>query len=221
MNAPATRRRLKLAVLALNFGFVALTAGQARAGCLDGLLHLKPQPASAPRPAAQPSPAAFMSAVYRPDDASPAFLHVDDRHDDQGNDRRDDASIVGLWEFTLDGPQPDFGTQAWHSDGTELMFSAGRDPATADVCQGVWRRIGPNTYSLNHIAMGWDFGYGSALVRVHIHAVVRVDRSGGTYSGGYKARVYLVSPANPFEEDDSTFQVEASGKISGTRVQPD
>lgn len=213
MNAPATRQRFKLVVLALNFGFVALTAGPASAGCLDGLLHLTPRPATSPTPAEQPSPVPLVPAVYRLDDASRGFLRVDDR--------RDDDSIVGLWEFRLDGQPPDFGTQAWHSDGTELMFSAGRDPAKADVCQGVWRRIGPHTYSLNHIAMGWDFGYGNALLRIHIHAVVKVDRSGNTYSGGYKARVYLVSPANPFEEDDSTFQVEATGNISGTRVQPD
>jgi hypothetical protein len=212
MNAPTTRRPFKLVALVPTFCFVALTAGQASAGCLDGLLHLTAPPSSS-SPAEKPSPPRLVPAVYRPDDTSKAFLRVDDR--------RDDASIVGLWEFRLDGQPPDFGTQAWHSDGTELMFSAGRDPAKGDVCQGVWQKVGPRTYSLNHIAMGWDFGYGTALVRVHIRAIVKVDRSGDTYSGGYKARVYLVTPANPFEEDDSTFQVEATGKMSGTRVQPD
>jgi hypothetical protein len=49
---------------------------------------------------------------------------------------------------------PDYGTQAWHSDRTEITFSGGQDPQTGDVCQGVWRQVGRDLYSLNHIAMG-------------------------------------------------------------------
>jgi hypothetical protein len=212
MNATARRRLFKLAMLVPCFGVVALMAGQANAGCLDGLLHLT-TPLKSSSPGEAIPTARFVPAVYRPADASSAFLRVDDRLDDE--------SIVGLWQFQLDGQPPDFGTQAWHSDGTELMFSAGRDPAKGDVCQGVWRKVGPRTYSLNHIAMGWDFGYGTALLRVHIRAVVKLDRSGDSYSGAYKARVYLVTPANPFEEDDSNFQGEGTGNMTGTRVRPD
>ncbi len=212
MNATARRRFLKLVVLVPCFGVVAVAAGRANAGCLDGLLHLT-VPLNSSSPAKENPPTPFVPATYRPADTSSAFVRVDDR--------RDDESIVGLWEFKLDGQPPDFGTQAWHSDGTELMFSAGRDPAKGDICQGVWRKIGPRTYALNHIAMGWDFGYGASMLRVHIRAVVKLDRSGDSYSGAYKARVYLVTPANPFEEDDSNFQGEGTGNMSGTRVRPD
>ena len=156
MNATPRRQPLKLFVLVLNFCFVAFAAGQADAGCLDGLLNLA-RSGKSPSPAQQVSPAHFVPAVYRLGDASGAFLRVNDRRDD-------DESIVGLWQFRMDGPPaPDFGTQAWHSDGTELMFSAGRDPAKGDVCQGVWQKVGPRTYSLNHIAMGWTTGTGRIL----------------------------------------------------------
>jgi hypothetical protein len=97
------------------------------------------------------------------------------------------------------------------------MFSAGRNPATGDVCQGVWRKIGPRTYSLNHIAMGWDIGeFG---LRVHIHAVVTLNRAGDKYTGTYSAAAYLVSPANPFDESNPVGG--GSGNIQGTRVKPD
>ena len=198
-------------VRVVGFGLMALAVGvRSNAACLNGLgqaapskssIHLKVPPSVRP-----------LSAVYHPGEAPrSSVLTVADREDDG------DASIVGLWEFKLDGAPPDFGTQAWHSDGTEFMFSAGRNPATVDVCQGVWRRIGPRTYSLNHIAMGWDLGYFG--LRIHIHAVVTVDRGGDTYSGTYTAAAYAVTPENPF--DESAQIGGGSGTITGKRVRPD
>jgi hypothetical protein len=202
----------KSVVLVAFFGLTALTvAAPANATCLDGLLRqAAPSKSSTPLKAA-PS-VRTLSAVYHPGEApGSSSLKVADRSNDG------DGSIVGLWEFQLDGAPPDFGTQAWHSDGTELMFSAGRNPATGDVCQGVWRQIGPRTYSLNHIAMGWDFGYFG--LRVHIHAVVTVDRAGNTYSGTYTAAAYAVTPENPF--DESSQIGGGTGTITGARVRPD
>ncbi len=200
------RSRCRFAT-AIVFGLATLAVSQANAGCLDGLYK-----AAGSGNTLGPARPVFSPAVYRPGPAAAAsFVRVSD-----GNDN--DEPIVGLWEFKLDGGG-DFGTQAWHADGTELMFSAGRNPATGDICQGVWRRIGPRTYTLNHIAMGWDFG--SFGVRVHIHAVVTVDRSGNKYSGGYKASVYSVTPADPFLEDASNKMAEVNGTMAGTRVQPD
>jgi hypothetical protein len=132
---------------------------------------------------------------------------------------RDEDSIVGLWQFKFDGFSVDWGTQAWHSDGTEIMFSGGQNPETGDVCQGVWRKIGPSTYTLNHIAMSWlapGAGFG---LRIHFHAVVKLDRSGDSYSGKYTAKVYSVSPTNPF--DESVQVASGSGNATGTRVKPD
>lgn len=214
MTSVTTRRhRATYLAFAITFSIVALAAGPAQAACMDNLLRLtKPTPSSTPAP---PIPRAHVApAVYRSDSALPAF--VQRISDSQGDG---EEPIVGLWEFQIQGGTvpPDFGTQAWHSDGTELMFSAGRDPAIGDVCQGAWRRIGPRTYSLNHIAMGWDPG--AFGIRVHIHAVVTVDRSGNKYTGHLSATVYAVSPSNPFDE---SVQVGSGGAdITGTRVKPD
>ena len=197
-------QQFKSVILVASFGLAGLAlAARANAACVDGLLRQATPASAAPH---------AISAVYHPGGAAGGgFLKIADQNEDG------DEPIVGLWEFQIDGVPPDFGTQAWHSDGTEFMFSAGRNPATGDVCQGVWRRIGPRTYSLNHIAMGWDPGFFG--VRVHIHAVVTVDRSGDTYSGTYTATAYAVTPQNPFDESNQLGG--GSGTISGTRVRPD
>jgi hypothetical protein len=102
------------------------------------------------------------------------------------------------------------------------MLSAGRDPKAGDVCQGVWRKVGPRTYTLNHIAMGYDQGYPGPLFRVHIHATVKVDKSGKSFSGNFDALVCVKPPpvTDPFGEDSSCFS-PPTGQISGTWVQPD
>ena len=158
------RKNQPVLAYVLGFGFVAL-AGQANAGCLSGLAE-SAAPSKSSTPSAPASSPPLIQAAYRLDPPSaPKFLRASDRNDDGD----DNEPIVGLWQFVLNGGM-DFGTQAWHSDGTELMFSAGRDPAKGDVCQGVWRKIGPRTYTLNHIAMGYDDGFPAVpLYRVHIH----------------------------------------------------
>jgi len=52
-----------------------------------------------------------------------------------------------------DGAPIDFGTAAWHDDGTKLMNSGSRKPADGDFCQGVWEQTGPNEFVLNHYAL--------------------------------------------------------------------
>ena len=210
MTTTRTRRRaFTAAALVAGFTLAALVvAARADAACMDNLV-----PRAVPLKssfAASASAIRAVPAVYRYGGNPAASVR-------QVADSNNDEPIVGLWEFRIDGAPPDFGTQAWHADGTELMFSAGRNPATGDMCQGAWRRIGPRTYSLNHIAMGWDFGYFG--IRVHIHAVVKVDRSGDTYTGTYTADVYTVTPDNPFDESNRVGG--GSGAITGTRVKPD
>ncbi|HEY2807656.1 MAG TPA: hypothetical protein VGI91_02595 [Steroidobacteraceae bacterium] len=152
----------------------------------------------------------FVPAVYYPgSEGALAAVHDED----------EDASVVGLWQFKLAGFAVDWGTQAWHSDGTELMFSGAQDPQTGDVCQGVWRRIGHSTYTLNHIAMGWmapGAGFGT---RVHFHMVIRLDATGNSFSGTYKVGVFSVSPANPF--DESVQVAGGTGTVTARRVKPD
>jgi hypothetical protein len=202
-----SRRGGKTATLTAALGLLGMAvAGQAGASCMG----------STPNPAApnQHRSAMHMTpAIYRPGVAQGAsFIQVSDAADES-------ESIVGLWEFKFVGFGPDYGTQAWHSDGTELIYSAGQNPETGDVCQGVWRKVGPSTYSLNHIAMGRPAPGAPFGLRVHIHAVVKVDESGNNYSGKYKAAVYSVSEADPF--DESVEVASGTGVLTGTRVKPD
>lgn len=103
----------------------------------------------------------------------------------------DNHSIVGLWSFTMTvGSQTaDFGYQQWHSDGTELMNSGGRAPATENFCMGVWRQSGPH-YRLNHVALSYDPGTGKINARVNIKEDVMLDPSGNSYSGTFSLDVY-------------------------------
>ena len=200
------RRRSKAVLPAAILGIIGLACtAQGNAACMDSLLHqVSPAKASAPMQ--------LVPAVYRPGDSAGTFLRVSDAADES-------SSIVGLWQFKLNGFSVDWGTQAWHSDGTELMFSGGQNPETGDVCQGVWRKVGPSTYTLNHIAMGWlapGAGFG---VRVHFHMMVRLDASGNAFFGSYKAAVYSVSPADPF--DESVQVASGTGNVTAKRVMPD
>jgi hypothetical protein len=163
-------------------------------------------------------------ATSKPQQALPAkpsgsFVHVFEF---------DPVSIVGLWEFKWSGFSTDWGTQAWHSDGTELTFSTGQNPATGDTCQGVWQQIGARTYTLNHVAMGWAAPgasplLGAQFVRVHLHFIVTLDPSGNTFSGKYTAAVYLESESDPFDENPSTNAPIATGTggVTAIRVKPD
>jgi len=211
------RKNAPVLAYALGFGFVAL-AGQANASCLSGLVPgAHPDKSSTPAAPASTS-VPLVQAVYRPGQEASQLLRVGDRDDNN------DEPIVGLWQFVLNGGM-DFGTQAWHADGTELMFSAGRDPAQGNVCQGVWRKIGARTYTLNHIAMGWDMGFGTGLplIRVHLHMVVKVDRSGKSFSGSVDGIACLeYDLTTPFLESDQNCQhLPPGGAIVGSLVQPD
>jgi hypothetical protein len=217
------RKKQPMLAYVLGFGFVAL-AGQANASCLSGITEGM-LPDKSPTPSAKPSapaPAAIslVQAVYRPGQASaPKLLPAGDWNDNDG-----DEPIVGLWQFVLNGGM-DFGTQAWHADGTELMLSAARDPAAGDVCQGAWRKVGNRTYTLNHIAMGWDAGYGPGkpLIRVHLHMVVKVDRSGKSFTGTVSGVACMETDlSQPFlESKDNCQPLPPDGSIVGTWVKPD
>ena len=191
----------------VTLGLLGLTlAGEASAGCMDN-------PSRQGSPAKPVSATGLIPAIYRPTDAwRGSFLRV-------GATEYGEASIVGLWEFKFAGFATDWGTQAWHSDGTELMFSGSQNPETGDVCQGVWRQVGRSTYTLNHIAMGWMAPGGPFGTRVHFHVIVKLDPSGKTFSGTYKAAAYSVSPTDPF--DESVELGSGTGTLTATRVNPD
>src|SRR5215469_17690165 len=152
---------------------------------------------------------------------APGFVRTSD--DDSG------PTIVGLWKFEMiskstpthqnpmpDGTLIDFGTAAWHADGTELQMSGIRNPSDGDVCQGVWRQVGDGTFVLNHYALAWTNG--TYTGPVNIRAQVTVDRSGNHYSGWFATVVYLATPAQGHEFDQSTILASITGTFTATRV---
>lgn len=100
-------------------------------------------------------------------------------------------SIVGLWSFKLTsgGQIVDFGYQQWHSDGTELLTSATRAPATGDFCMGVWKQTAPSRYHLNHYPLVVD-NNGVLQARVVLKEDVTIDPSGMSFSGTFTQDVY-------------------------------
>src|SRR5258706_9031328 len=101
------------------------------------------------------------------------------------------GSIVGMWNVTLTagGGTFDWGYQVWHDDGTEIMNSGSRAPATENFCMGVWAQTGPFSYKLNHYALSYD-GTGALNAKVLIKENVVVDGKGGTFSGPFTADIY-------------------------------
>lgn len=121
-------------------------------------------------------------------------------------------SIVGMWSFKMTptaGPG-DFGYQQWHSDGTEVMNSGGRAPASENFCMGVWRQIAPSRYHLNHYALSYDPASGSMNARVIIKEDVTVDPSGNSYSGSFTLDVY--------DPSGTTAVAHQNGQVTAQRI---
>lgn len=135
------------------------------------------------------------------------------------NSNADKHSIVGMWEvnFTIlnsDGQDVnmpgDFGYVHLHSDGTELMNSGGRAPATGNFCMGVWQQTGPRSYHIYHIALSYDATTGAQNAKVIIKEDVTLDAGGNSYSGSYTLDAGPPGGGAPFHQE--------SGRIVGTRV---
>jgi hypothetical protein len=121
--------------------------------------------------------------------------------------------IVGLWavQFTVGGSQFDFGYAEWHSDGTEIMNSGGRAPATENFCLGVWRQSGPNTYHLKHYALSYTSA-GVLANRVVITEDPTVSAGGTTFSGPASYDIYDAS--------GTTLLQHVPAMVTGHRILP-
>ena len=111
--------------------------------------------------------------------------------------------IVGLWHAMLvsqgsqyipDGTPIDNAYVQWHSDGTELTNSS-RQPATGSFCMGVWEKIGPSTYRLNHVALSWNLD-GTFQGPASIRQEVTLDQKGDKYAGTFTIVQYDASGIN-------------------------
>jgi hypothetical protein len=201
-RSEATRRpRLAKVSIALAVALAGLACtGMARAACtMPDVVHA--------------TSGHFVPAVYRP------------------VDYEREAAIVGLWKFEMlakstptnknpvpDGTLIDFGTQAWHSDGTELLNSGIRNPADGDFCQGVWEQVGPSTFKLNHLPLAWASGAYIGPVKMSI--LVTVDESGNHFWGVFSQTLYQASPTPGHEFDESSPAGTVTGTITATRMTP-
>jgi hypothetical protein len=140
-----------------------------------------------------------------------ALLTIDDRDDDE-------AGIVGFWHVKFvsqgstgipDGTEVDAGYAQWHSDGTEIMNSGGRSPITGDFCLGVWKKVAPRTYKLNHFAASWDSTGSSLLGPANIREQVVLDHTGKQFTGTFTIDQY--------DEAGNTL-AHVQGTITGTRI---
>jgi len=203
----AGKSRITIAALAMTgvatLGFCATSY----AGCADAKWSDAP---------GAPAPGGAVSQLM---DATPAaFVRIADR-----------PTIVGLWKFEMkskstpvhtnpmpDGTLIDFGTAAWHADGTEFQTSGIRNPGDGDVCQGVWQQVDEETFVLNHYALAWTNG--AYTGPVNIRARVTLDPTGNHYSGMFATVVYLATPVAGHEFDQSTILASITGTFTATRV---
>jgi hypothetical protein len=113
------------------------------------------------------------------------------------------ASIVGLWSFQFisvgntthnpaipDGAMLDFGYTQWHSDGSEILNSGGRAPATENFCLGTWQKTGRYTYELSHFALGYDATTGVLTSKSTIVETVTLSPGGTRFSGTLTITVF-------------------------------
>jgi hypothetical protein len=134
-------------------------------------------------------------------------------------DGEDNNSIVGMWRFTFtsqgntgaplfipDGAVLDHGFAQWHSDGTEITNS-NRRPSTGSFCLGVWKKVGPSHFLLNHFALGFDDGVTQSYSNIREDLTISDD--GDSFSGTFSIAIYdLQGNAGPV----------IRGLLTGTRV---
>jgi hypothetical protein len=196
-------------------GAVALlglgAASQVQAGCGDTT-----------SPAALQESAAFVPALYRPAAfTDTGFTLVS--HEEQS------ASIVGIWKFewlsdgkSKSGPPAgvllDFGLQAWHDDGTEIMNSGNQNPADSNFCMGAWQQVGRSTFRLNHIPLAYNGG--NYVGPVKITETVTVSPSGNKFTGTVSITPYLATktPGHEFDETTPLVPEAITGTVTATRL---
>jgi hypothetical protein len=128
-----------------------------------------------------------------------------------------DHGIVGLWKTVFvaegspgipDGTVVDFGFAQWHADGTEILNSGVRPPATGNFCLGVWQPHGPSRYQLNHFGLSWD-ATGTFLGPARLQEAVTLDDSATHYEGTFTIDQYDAAGA---------LLAHVEGRVTATRV---
>jgi hypothetical protein len=149
-----------------------------------------------------------------------SFIQQSEQDNDADRDSGHD-SIVGFWHVKFvsknshgipDGIEIDAGYQQWHSDGTEILFSAGRKPMDGDVCFGVWKKIGPQQFKLNHFAAPWDAAQTQLIGPTNFLVDVTLDRKGNKFTGPFVINSY---------DESGNLLSQVRGTVTGTRIEVD
>jgi hypothetical protein len=110
--------------------------------------------------------------------------------------------IVGFWKTTFlsegspgirDGTVIDAGFVQWHSDGTEILNSGSRPPASSNFCLGIWKKTGSFHYTLNHFGLSWDTSTDSPLGPAQIREEIELDHGADAYAGTFTIDQYDVA----------------------------
>ena len=193
------RRPSRIVTPLLGVMFGLITAPAARAGCASPDVNAAwRQPQSYLRPGPLHSPGFILAS---------------------SGDSQSDAAIVGFWRVTFvskgstyipDDTVVDWGYVQWHSDGTEIMNSS-RPPATSSFCLGVWKKTGPSTYKLNHLALSWNPD-GTPLGPATITEEVVLDHGGNSYRGSFTIEQFDLSGVHILPPTPIV------GVVTGTRI---
>jgi hypothetical protein len=139
-----------------------------------------------------------------------------------GRDDRDNgvAAIVGFWHQQLlipgtDGNDTVFDNALaqWHSDGTELQNTATHPPVGGSFCMGVWKKVGPQTYKLNHFPLIWDSTGTIFMGPSNLREEVTVTADGKQYHGTFTQDLY--------DPTGKIMLAHFQGTVTGTRIMLD
>jgi hypothetical protein len=127
--------------------------------------------------------------------------------------------IVGMWQviFTSegsdgipDGTVVDNALVQWHADGTEIMNSGLRPPASSNFCLGVWQNMGSSAYKLNHFAISWDpSNLSGPLGPAQIKENITLAQDQNAYAGKFTIDQY---------DESGNLKMHVQGTISAHRI---
>lgn len=120
--------------------------------------------------------------------------------------------IVGLWATTVTQGETVLlrGFDAYHSDHTEALNEF-HDPRTGNVCFGVWKYVGHNTYKLKHPAFLWDSNGVWIGYRI-LRQTVTLAPDGNSFTGTW---------SNDRTDTNGNIVTHIDADIAGTRVEVD
>lgn len=104
----------------------------------------------------------------------------------------DHNSIVGLWHVILTESSGDRlwqSFQQFHADGLE-MENADITPIGSNVCMGVWKKVGPDTVKIYHVAWTFDPATGAPTGSALLTETNTLNKDGNSFTGTFAIQFY-------------------------------